>query len=120
MSAVNYKPPLDRTTQQERHATVQNKDTERLTHDWRNKIDISEKYDEYQNSFVDMLSQFQHLWDGHLGRIATAKHRIELIDPTTLPVHSVPYRACPKTREFEKLEVAKMLNDNIIETPQTE
>lgn len=67
-----------------------------------------------------MLMHFKHVWDGHLGCITTATHPIEMIDPTTRPVDSAPYRAEPKTREFEKLETKKMLGDNVLEAAQTE
>lgn len=61
VSAVHYKPPVDRTTQQERHATVHDEDTERLSHNWQNEIGISEKYGEYRTKCVDMLWQLQHM-----------------------------------------------------------
>lgn len=93
----------------ENHANVQDEDTNRLTHDWREKIDISDKYGKHRGDIIYILSQFEHMWDGHLGRITTAKHRIELLEPTTRSVHSAPYRASSKTREFEKLEIEQKL-----------
>lgn len=60
------------------------------------------------------------MWDGHLGRKSTAKHRVELVDPNTPPVPSAPYRAGPKARELEKTEINKVLAENIIEPAQTE
>lgn len=39
--------------------------------------------------------------DEHLGAINTARHSIELADPTTPPAHSAPYCVGPKAREFD-------------------
>lgn len=42
------------------------------------------------------------MWDGYLGRIKAAKHRIELTPPDVIPVQNMPYRAGPKARELEE------------------
>lgn len=52
------------------------------------------------------------MWDGYLDRISVVKYRIKLLDENTQTVQSAPYRARPKTREFEEAEVSKMLKDN--------
>lgn len=52
--------------------------------------------------------------DGHLVRIGTGKHRIELIDTNTSPVHSDLYRVGPKNREFGKIQIDKLRAENII------
>ena len=67
-----------------------------------------------------MLSEFAEMWDGQLGTITAAKHRIDLDPPDSIPIHSVPYRAGPKAREFEKQEIQKMLSMNVIEPAQSE
>lgn len=40
---------------------------------------------------VDMLINFTDMWDGYLGTIRSAKHRIDLETPEEKPVHSAPY-----------------------------
>lgn len=67
-----------------------------------------------------MLSQFNSMWDGHPSRINNAKERIERLQLEKDPVHSEPYRAGSMTREFEKVQIKKMLPKNIIEPLQTE
>lgn len=42
------------------------------------------------------------MWDGHLGQINFAIHQLELSPAEEKPMHSAPYRASPKAREFEK------------------
>lgn len=67
-----------------------------------------------------MLEQFQSMWDGRLGTIKAAKHRIELTPPNARPIHSVPYRAGPVARTFEKTEIDRLLRMDVIEPAQTE
>lgn len=66
-----------------------------------------------------MLPEFQYMCNGSLGRINTAKHRIELLGPSTRPVHSAPYCAGLNTRTLEKTEKDKMLKENVIKPEQT-
>lgn len=42
------------------------------------------------------------MWDSRPGRINTAKHQIEFLEPSTEPVHSATCRAGPETPKFEK------------------
>lgn len=120
VSADHYKPNVDRATKMARHTDVLQEDNQRLAHNWRDKVDLSNNHGQYRQQLIDMLSEFESMWDGHLGRISTAKHRIELSDPNTAPVLSAPPHDGPKTREFERIEVDKMLAENVIEPAQTE
>lgn len=67
-----------------------------------------------------MLSDFGFTQEGHRGRINSAKHRIELSSADEKPIHSAPYQAGPKVRDFEKNEFDKMLSDAVIEPAQRE
>lgn len=58
--------------------------------------------------------------DGHLSRFNTVKHQIELNLPDVRPIHSQPYRAGPQALQFERDEIDKMLEMNIIIPCQTE
>lgn len=60
------------------------------------------------------------MWDGHLGQIKIAKICTELASNITQLVHSVPYQAVPRAREFENAEIDKMLPQKVIEPDQTE
>lgn len=67
-----------------------------------------------------MLTESQSMRNAHFGRISVAKDHIKLLEGSIEPVHSAPYGAGPKFREFEKFEIEKMLKDNKIEPAQTE
>lgn len=58
------------------------------------------------------------MWDGHLGRINVAKHRVKPFDDNTQPIHSSPYRAETTTREFEKIKIERMFKGDIIKPAQ--
>lgn len=95
VGVVHYKASVDKTTQMTRHADAQNKNTKRLAYGWRQDIGIADEYKSYQTRFIDLLSEFQHMWDCCLGRVNTAKHQIELLEPSTRLIHSAIYRADP-------------------------
>lgn len=48
------------------------------------------------------------------------KLRLELLEGTAKPVHSDSYRAGPKKTECEKIDLEKMLVQNVVELAQTE
>lgn len=56
-----------------------------------------------------MLSQFQCIWDGHLGHLHVGRQFMELFHPDIAPVQSAPYRTGPRNREFEKVKLDKLL-----------
>lgn len=49
-----------------------------------------------------MLTQSESMWDGNLGLIEAEQLGIELDKTDSLPIHSAPYRAGPKTSDFDK------------------
>lgn len=68
-------------------------------------IVILENYSQNRKEFIDVLTTFQSIWNGHLGRISTMKNRVDLLSPMIRPINSVPYRAKPKTRNLEKSQL---------------
>lgn len=60
------------------------------------------------------------MWDGHIGLVSVAKNRIKLLDGNIQPVFSASYKAGPWMKELEKIEIERMLKDDITEPPQTE
>lgn len=48
------------------------------------------------------------------------QHQIELDQTDSRPINSVPYRAKPKEREFQKQEPDRLIAMGIIEPDQTE
>lgn len=60
------------------------------------------------------------MWDGNFGLIMEAKYQITLVSWDKLPIRSAPYRTFPRAREYEKHEIEKMLEINVIEPGSTE
>ena len=109
-----------RDTQIENARHVVDSDTAQLREDWWEHVNIAPRYMDAKPAMIQMLEPFAHMWDGHLGHIHAATHRIELVADDTLPVHCAPYRAGPNAREFERQEMQKMVDMGVIEPAQTE
>lgn len=60
------------------------------------------------------------MWDGYLGQINTVTHVVESSSPEVRPIHYVPYRAGPKSREAEEAENDKMPAMKVIKPAKTE
>lgn len=114
VAVVHYKPAEDRESQMTRHHVIQSDDSKRLSEDFGTVVQKSEKYAQCREEFLSMSSNFQSIWDGHLGYIPATKHRLKLPEKHTDPVHSAPNWARSKMRNFEKLEIGKMLKQNVI------
>lgn len=83
-------------------------------------IAIPEDYFKYKEEFIYVLTPYQSMWDRHLGRISTIKHRVDLESPIIRPMDLVPYRIESKARDFKRSEIETMLVMNIIEPAKTE
>lgn len=59
------------------------------------------------------------MWNGLLGRIGAPKHRIDRTPENSQPIHSVHYCVDPKDREFERMEIGKMLLQRVIKPAKT-
>lgn len=59
------------------------------------------------------------LGNGHPGRVTMAKYLL-VFQLDTAPVHSPPYRAASKMREFKQSESDVILANNIIDSAHTE
>lgn len=46
--------------------------------DCRTKLKLSDNYNAYRAKSLSVLSEFQYMWDAHLGLIEAAKHQIEI------------------------------------------
>ena len=87
--------------------------------EWKQQIDMGVEDPATRERILDMLGEFEEMWNGRLGRIDAAKHRIQLT-PEARPVFQAPYRAGQKAREFVKEEVTRMLRDGVIEPSASE
>lgn len=102
------------------HNAVQQHDDEKLQHNWKDKFQLSDKYTIYRKQLLDMLTEFQSTWDGHLSQMNTAKHRINLTPRNTQPIHSASNPTVSKAAEFGKAEIHKMLSQKVIQPVRTE
>lgn len=103
----------------ERLEEVQSSRSQQTNADWRQKIKLLENYSQYRQEFNTMLEPFPEMWDGHFGRISVAKHPINLV-PGASAVHSAPYGAGPDVCKVQRIDIARMLEQKIIETPTTQ
>lgn len=69
---------------------------------------------------MEIFTEFQSMWDEHLGKLNIANYRIELTPENIQLINSVPYRAVLKAREFQNTEFEKMRAQNVTEPDQTE
>lgn len=82
---------------------------------WRTNAEISNDYNAYQAKLLDVLFEFQHMWDRHFGEIRAGEHRVELTPVDERSINSESCRAGPRTRGFEKQETDKVLPMDVIE-----
>lgn len=118
-AAVYYKLSTNREMQVRQFVSIRQNKTTKHKVDWQKEIVISTKYQIYREPFTSILLAVRSTRDAHLRRINIANHRIELLSPDTAPVHSTPYRASPKTREFKKTKIKKILTRNIVDGEKT-
>lgn len=81
----------------EEHKLVEKENGNKLQTYQREAVAIFDKYKQYKQALVRMLSEFPDMWDGYLRRISTDEHLIELTSYNTRPVHSPSYKAIPKS-----------------------
>lgn len=74
----------------------------------------------YRYNFVEMLAQYENMWDGHLESMKTVQHRIELEKSKNRPIHLARYRYRPKATEPDKRQIERMVAMDVIEPAQTE
>lgn len=117
---MHYKPISDRPQQMERHEMVQHHEDERLNWNWQDKVTVAVKYEQPRPEFLKHLEERGIIWYGPLGRILTAKDRIELTYNNLRIVHSAPYGAGPKARQFVATAIDCTLQEDVIERVTTE
>lgn len=95
----------------ENHKQVTQEVEKMLNEGQRDDPIIPKKYKAHSDEFLRLPSEFENMWDGHLGRIKTTKHRIELSSTGVHPVHRAPYHEGLISRQFTAKEVQKMLQE---------
>lgn len=80
---------------------------------------VQRKYDDDNDEFFDMLSEFKDMWYGSLGLNNTVKQRMYLNSSDLQPLHSAPYHTGLRAHELDRNEMEKMVKMNIIEIAHT-
>lgn len=68
-------------------------------------MNVLDWYAQYIYEFLSIRSEFQSMWDDHLGCITTAKNRIELLKNRMGPVHSALYGPVAMTMKLKNVEM---------------
>lgn len=103
LKTAHYKELWDRQAAIECLVNVENLYTERKKIDLRKKVRKEAKSDTQYDMFIDLMTKFEPKWNGHLGRISMAKHRIKLALNDTCSVHCALYRAGSRAQDVESL-----------------
>jgi Reverse transcriptase (RNA-dependent DNA polymerase)/RNase H-like domain found in reverse transcriptase len=89
-------------------------DTNAVTENWTDEVDMdSDLSPEQRESAMKILESHKNLWSGNrFGEIVGVEHRIITQGG---PTRQQPYRAGPRARESERIEVERMLAMDVIE-----
>lgn len=74
---------------------------------------VPDKYEVHRDEFLQLLSEFEDMWNGHLTRIEMAIQQNGLTANDIRPVDSVSYQEFTKVRQLAAMEVQEMLQEEI-------
>lgn len=77
-SNVVYQLSKSKESQMQNNEDVKKIDKELLEQDWLKKVKIANACVEFKDKKIEMLSDSQSMWNGHLGEINVAELWIEL------------------------------------------
>lgn len=118
-SGVHYKDAESQHLRISRHAAI-NGALSQDVQNWQGEVKLSDNYSRHHEEFADILSEFQTVRISHLFPINVEKQRIKHLHYNVQPVHFSPYRAGPRTRDFEEIEFEEMIEQKVIESARTE
>lgn len=108
-AAVHCKPRKWRETQVSLHTGVQQDDPHQEAHDWRYRVQLSDRYAVYNEDIIGKLTKFLGMWDGHLAFLNDSRYRIEHLKAKAGPVNQALFRTGPKKRKFVKTRLSNWL-----------
>lgn len=108
LSAVQYEAAESRDFQIFWHTALSESFSQNV-HNLQEEFRLLDKYSQYCTEFINLIPEFQKIWESQFGGITVVKHRINLLKDNVLPVPSVLFRANPKTREPENVETNKKI-----------
>lgn len=106
VNAVHHKRALDRLEQMAEQNAVKKKDEAILKKDWKEDVQLRAKFKLHGPAFLEIVGEFENVWDGQLERINVEKHRMNFFNDYVRPFHSAIYQAGPPARKFaaEKID----------------
>lgn len=102
-----YKPSESKESKVRNCKDVKKHKEEQIERDWCNKAKIADAFVECKNTFIEFLSEFESIWDAHLGGVNIERRRVEVPPADAKSNHSVPYWVGPKAQEFAKTVFTK-------------
>lgn len=115
MNTIHYKRTPDCLEPMAKHEAAKKKDKETRKKDWREDVQLPVKLQQHYQTFSEMLTELDSMWNGHLGRISLSKYRIDIFNNEVKAVLSVLYRARLTARQFSAAEINRMLVKRVIE-----
>lgn len=98
VTAVHYKPTIDRNFYRRLYYTVEKTNSKILKHISNDEVTLIHVYASNRNKLLTMLSNFPNIWNGHLVRTTTIKHRIEMTPKNILLLKVLLTLNCPSMR----------------------
>lgn len=95
-----YKAKKYKKQQFGQHQQVMTHNNGKPKTDYRDQINVNEKFYEYQRPFEKMLTKYEAVRNGHLGNISITKQLVKL-SKRTCAIYSPPYRAGPRLHLLE-------------------
>lgn len=120
MNAVHYEPTPERLEQMAEDRNVKETDRTILKKYWRGDVQLPAKIKGRGLAFLEMVGEFEIMWDRHLERVNVAKHRLDLLNEDVRMVHSALYRARSTMMKFAVANNGWMIIEKVIKSGTTE
>lgn len=91
-----YKNQASKEVKLERNKVIAKEVAKKKALYWTEQLQFNDKYVEWNLQFINMMSRYASMRDGHTGRISVVSHRIYLNPTNVPPIHALPYRAGPE------------------------
>lgn len=94
---------------------------EQLTEELKEGVSISAQFEDYKESFIEILLQCKLMLNSYRGCMKFSKHRVDFLQLETVPVYTALFAAGPKRPNLEHSEVSKILantNSKFVQTEQ--
>lgn len=86
------------------HKNLEIKDDHGVNFDSESVVRLPHDYTENRDQYLNMLSEFQSTWNGHLCQMHIVKHRIGLTGENAQPVHNKLSSLPDETKSWRVLE----------------